>query len=131
MTECIAARKDVDGFTRTQIGNMFLGHAGLWSCTPQGIMTMLAHYDIAVRGQHVVVLGRSNIVGKPMALMLMNAGATVTSCNSATQDLAEITRSADIIIVAIGKPGFLKKEMVSEKSIIIDVGSTFVDGVGR
>jgi methylenetetrahydrofolate dehydrogenase (NADP+) / methenyltetrahydrofolate cyclohydrolase len=131
VTECIEAEKDVDGFTRTQIGNMFLGHAGLWSCTPQGIMTMLAHYDIAVRGQHVVVLGRSNIVGKPMTLMLMNAGATVTSCNSATHDLAEITRSADIVIVAIGKPGFLTRDMVSEKSIIIDVGSTFIDGVGR
>jgi methylenetetrahydrofolate dehydrogenase (NADP+)/methenyltetrahydrofolate cyclohydrolase len=106
---------------------MFLGHAGLWSCTPQGVMTMLAHYDIDVCGQHVVVVGRSNIVGKPMALMLMNAGATVTSCNSATQNLTEITRSADIIIVAIGKPGFLTRDMVSEKSIIIDVGSTFVD----
>jgi methylenetetrahydrofolate dehydrogenase (NADP+) / methenyltetrahydrofolate cyclohydrolase len=94
-------------------------------------MTMLSHYDIDVRGKHVVVLGRSNIVGKPMALMLMNAGATVTSCNSATQNLEEITKKADIVIVAIGKPGFLKKEMVSEKSIIIDVGSTFVDGVGR
>jgi methylenetetrahydrofolate dehydrogenase (NADP+) / methenyltetrahydrofolate cyclohydrolase len=77
------------------------------------------------------VIGRSNIVGKPMALMLTNAGATVTSCNSATQNLSEITKKADIIIIAIGKPGFLTREMVTENSIIIDVGSTFVDGVGR
>lgn len=73
VTECIEASKDVDGFTRTQIGNMFLGHDGLWSCTPKGIMTLLHHYQIDVRGKHVVVLGRSNIVGKPMALMLINA----------------------------------------------------------
>jgi len=79
----------------------------------------------------VAVIGRSNIVGKPMTLMLVNAGATVTSCNSKTLNLQEITKKADIIIVAIGKPGFLTREMVTERSIIIDVGSTFVDGVGR
>jgi methylenetetrahydrofolate dehydrogenase (NADP+)/methenyltetrahydrofolate cyclohydrolase len=131
VTECIAAHKDVDGFTRTQIGNMFLGHDGLWSCTPKGIMTMLTYYHIDVASQNVVVIGRSNIVGKPMTLMLVNAGATVTSCNSATRDLSEITKKADIIIVAAGSPGLLTREMVTEKSIVIDVGSTFVDGVGR
>jgi methylenetetrahydrofolate dehydrogenase (NADP+)/methenyltetrahydrofolate cyclohydrolase len=73
VTECIDGEKDVDGFTRTQIGNMFLGHNGLWSCTPKGIMTLLSHYDIDVLGKKVVVIGRSNIVGKPMALMLINA----------------------------------------------------------
>ena len=73
VTECIAPAKDVDGFTRTQIGNMFLGHDGLWSCTPKGVMTMLAHADIDVVGKRVAVIGRSNIVGKPMALMLINA----------------------------------------------------------
>ena len=127
VTECIAPDKDVDGFTKTQIGNMFLGHDGLWSCTPKGIMTMLRYYDIDVAGKKVAVIGRSNIVGKPMALMLVNRGATVTSCNSKTPNLSEITRTADIIIVAIGQPGFLIKDMVTEKSIIIDVGSTFVD----
>ena len=116
VTECIAPAKDVDGFTRTQIGNMFLGHDGLWSCTPKGVMTMLAHADIDVVGKRVAVIGRSNIVGKPMALMLINAWATVVSCNSKTPNLTDITRSAD---------------MVTEKSIIIDVGSTFVDGIGR
>ena len=77
------------------------------------------------------MIGRSNIVGKPMALMLTNAGATVTTCNSATRALSDITKKADIIIVATGSPGLLTKEMVTEQSIIIDVGSTFVDGVGR
>lgn len=131
VTECIAPAKDVDGFTKIQIGNMFLGHDGLWSCTPKGIMTMLAHTDIDVAWKVVAVIGRSNIVGKPMSLMLIGAWATVVSCNSKTPNLGEITKSADIIIIAIGQPGFLKKEMVTEKSIIIDVGSTFMDGVGR
>lgn len=110
---------------------MFLGHDGLWSCTPKGIMTMLSYYQIDVKGKNVTVIGRSNIVGKPMALMLINAGATVTSCNSSTPNIGEITKKADIIIVAIGKPGFLTRDMVTEQSIVIDVGSTFVDGVSR
>lgn len=104
VTECIDPEKDVDGFTKTQIGNMYLGHDGLWSCTPKGIMTLLKHYDIDVIGKNIVVIGRSNIVGKPMALMLMNAGATVTSCNSATKNLREKTKNADIIISAAGVP---------------------------
>jgi methylenetetrahydrofolate dehydrogenase (NADP+)/methenyltetrahydrofolate cyclohydrolase len=73
VNECIDESKDVDGFTKAQIGNMFLGHDGLWSCTPKGIMTLLTHYDITVSGKHVLVIGRSNIVGKPMSLMLINA----------------------------------------------------------
>ena len=104
VTECIDESKDVDGFTRAQIGNMYLGHDGLWSCTPKGIMTMFSYYQIDVRGMDIIVIGRSNIVGKPMALMLTNAGATVTSCNSATDNLKEITKKADIIIVAAGSP---------------------------
>lgn len=104
VTECIDPRKDVDGFTKTQIGNMFLGHDGLWSCTPKGIMTLLSHYDIDVAGKDVVIIGRSNIVGKPMALMMINAGATVTSCNSSTSNLSEKTKNADIVIVAAGSP---------------------------
>lgn len=80
---------------------------------------------------NIAVIGRSNIVGKPMALILINAGATVTSCNSNTKNIAEITQAADMIIMATGNPGFLKREMVTEKSIIIDVGSTFVNGVSQ
>ncbi len=131
VTECIDPRKDVDGFTKTQIGNMFLGHDGLWSCTPKGIMTLLHHYDIDVMGKNVVVIGRSNIVWKPMSLMLINAGATVISCNSHTLDLSKKTKAADIVIVAAGHPGLLTRDMVHEKSIVIDVGSTFVDGIAR
>lgn len=131
VTECIDSTKDVDGFTRTQIGNMFLGHDGLWSCTPKGIMTLLRHYDIDVAGKNVVVVGRSNIVGKPMALMLINAGATVISCNSSTKNLGEKTRNADILIVATGSPGLITRDMVNEQSIIIDVGNTFEGGVAH
>ncbi len=131
VTECIDPRKDVDGFTKTQIGNMFLAHDGLWSCTPKGIMTLLKHYNIDVVGKKVVVIGRSNIVGKPMALMLINAGATVTSCNSSTKNLGQYTMAAVIIISAVGHPGLVPRVMSHVKSIVIDVGSTFIDGVGR
>jgi methylenetetrahydrofolate dehydrogenase (NADP+)/methenyltetrahydrofolate cyclohydrolase len=129
--ERIDPLKDVDGFTKTQIGNMFLGHDWLYSCTPKGIITMLKHYDVSIEWKNVVVIGRSNIVGKPMTLMLVNGWATVTSCNSKTKNISEITKKADIIIVAIWKPGFLTREMVSENQIIIDVGCTFVDGIAR
>lgn len=123
LTENIHPAKDVDGFSRTQIGNMFLGHDGLWSCTPKGIFTLMHHYGISVEGKRVAILGRSNIVGKPLALMMINAGATVTSCNSKTPNIEHITRDADIVIVAIGKPKFLTKDMVRKESIVIDVGS--------
>ena len=129
--DCIDPRKDVDGFTRSQIGNMFLWHDGLWSCTPKGIMTMLKYYQINVQWKNVAVIWRSNIVGKPMCLMLVNAGATVTSCNSKTKNLTEITRKSDIIIVATGAPWLLTRDMVTPDSIVVDVGCTFIDGVAR
>jgi methylenetetrahydrofolate dehydrogenase (NADP+)/methenyltetrahydrofolate cyclohydrolase len=131
VTECIDPRKDVDGFTKTQIGNMYLGHDGLWSCTPKGIMTLLAYYDIRVAGKNVVVVGRSNIVGKPMSIMLINAGATVISCNSSTANLREKTKNADIIIVAAGSPGLITRDMLRDESIVIDVGNTFIDGIAH
>lgn len=131
VTECINPEKDVDGFTKTQIGNMFLGHDGLWSCTPKGIMTLLSHYNIDVAGKNVVIVWRSNIVGKPMALMMINAGATVTSCNSSTKNLSEKTRNADIVIVAAGSPGLITRDMLHSESVVIDVGNTFVDGVAK
>lgn len=127
--DCIDPSKDVDGFTRAQIGNMFLWHDGLWSCTPKGIMTMLKYYQIEVQWKNVTVIWRSNIVGKPMTLMLVNAGATVTSCNSKTKNLTEITRKSDIIIVATGAPWLLTRDMVTPDSIVVDVGCTFIDGV--
>jgi methylenetetrahydrofolate dehydrogenase (NADP+) / methenyltetrahydrofolate cyclohydrolase len=129
--ECIDPEKDVDGFTKTQIGNMFLGKDGLWSCTPKGIMTLLKHYHIEVAGKDVVVIGRSNIVGKPMALMLILAWATVTICNSSTKNLTEKTKNADILIVAAGSPGLITRDMVTDDTVIIDVGNTFIDGVAR
>lgn len=131
VTESIDPAKDVDGFTKVQIGNMFLGHDGLWSCTPKGIMTLLKHYDIGLVGKNVTVIGRSNIVGKPMTLMLINAGATVTTCNSTTINLSEKTRNADIVIVAAGVPWLITRDMVREESIVIDVGNTFIDGMAQ
>lgn len=125
--EIIPENKDIDGFTKGQIGNIFLGKKGLASCTPKGIMTLLEAYDISVAGKNVTILGRSNIVGKPMALMMINAGATVTICNSKTKNLADFTKNADIIVIAIGKPKFLTREIVSEKAIIIDVGSNLLE----
>ncbi len=120
--------KDVDGFTPASIGNLFLGEDRYVSCTPKGIMRLLAHYDKEVEGKRVAILGRSNIVGKPLALLMINAGATVTSCNSRTQDVAEITRWADIVVLAMGQPKFLKPEMVREGATIIDVGFKKVNG---
>lgn len=125
--EFIPENKDIDGFTRSQIGNIFLGKNKLASCTPAGIMALLQENNIKIAGKNVAILGRSNIVGKPMALMMINAGATVTICNSKTKNLSNFTKNADIIIVAIGKPKFLSKDMVSKKAIIIDVGSNLLE----
>lgn len=119
----IALNKDVDGFKPENIGKVLLGDKNaLVSCTPLGILTLMKEYSIPLEGKDVVIVGRSNIVGKPMAALLINEGATVTVCNSKTKNLAEKTLSADILIVAIGKSKFIKKEMVKENSVIIDVG---------
>lgn len=128
--EFIPENKDIDGFTKMQIGNIFLGRDGLASCTPKGIMTLLDAYNISITGKNVAILGRSNIVGKPMTLMMISADATVTTCNSKTRNLADITRKADIIVVAIGKAKFLTQDMVSPHSVIIDVGSN-MDADGK
>lgn len=126
--EAIDPKKDVDGFTQEQIGNMFLAREGLYSCTPKGIMRILSAHKIGVEGKNLVIIGRSNIVGKPLSILAINAGATVTVCNSKTKNLAEITKKADIIVVAIGRANFLTKEMVSSESVIIDVGSNWHEG---
>lgn len=111
----IAPAKDVDGFTPTSLGNLFLGRdAGYVSCTPKGIMRLLDYYGLSVAGKRVAILGRSNIVGKPLAVLMINAGATVTSCNSKTAGIADITRAADIVVLAMGNPKFLKRDMVRE-----------------
>ena len=118
----ISPEKDVDGFNPVNVGKLCLKQDGFVSCTPAGIMKMFERYNIEIEGKNAVVLGRSNIVGKPMSLCLLNKDATVTICHSKTQNLAEITRDADIIVVALGKPKFLTRDMVKEGAVIIDVG---------
>ena len=127
--------KDVDGFHPVNVGRMALGLPTFVSATPAGIMELLKRYDIPTRGKKCVVLGRSNIVGKPMAILMMqktNPGnATVTVCHSATPDIASITREADIIIAALGQPGFVTADMVKPGATIIDVGTTRVPDATR
>ena len=126
MLELIAPEKDVDCFHPMNVGNLFLGIPRFLPCTPAGIMEMLKYEKINLQGKRAVVVGRSNIVGKPMALLLMNEHATVTICHSRTVDLPKITREADIVVVAIGKAKFLTEDMVSKGQIIIDVGQNRV-----
>jgi methylenetetrahydrofolate dehydrogenase (NADP+)/methenyltetrahydrofolate cyclohydrolase len=118
----IAAEKDVDGFHLSNVGALATGNAVFPPCTPHGVMHLLGKYGIPIEGQHAVVVGRSNIVGKPMALMLLQKGATVTICTSKTRDLAEHTRRADILVVAAGKPRMITAEMVKAGATVIDVG---------
>ena len=125
----ISPEKDVDGFHVANIGKMVIGdETGFLSCTPYGIMQLLEEYKIEIAGKNAVIIGRSNIVGKPMALMLIQKGATVQVCNSRTKDLRKKLNDADIIIVAAGVPKLLKKEDVKEGAVVIDVGINRVDG---
>ena len=118
----IDPEKDVDGLSDINTGKLFHAKDALYSCTPNGIMELLKRYNISVVGKHVVVVGRSNLVGKPMMTLLVNEGATVTICHSKTIDLAKYTRDADILIVAVGKPKLITANMVKEGAIVIDVG---------
>jgi len=118
----IAIEKDVDGFHPCNVGVLATGHALFRPCTPFGVMKMLTEYSIPIQGQHAVVVGRSNIVGKPMALMLLEKGATVTICTSKTQNLAHHTSNADIVVMATGKPNLLTGEMVKMGAAVFDVG---------
>src|ERR1035437_1486400 len=120
--QSITADKDVDGFNWTNLGAMVAGHTLLAPCTPLGIMTMLDREGIALEGRNAVVIGRSVIVGKPLALMLIARGATVTVCNSKTRDLRQYTSLADILIVAAGKPGVVDGSMLKPGAVVIDVG---------
>ena len=127
--DSISPEKDVDGFHVANIGKMVIGdETGFLSCTPYGIMQLLEEYKIEIAGKDAVIIGRSNIVGKPMALMLIQKGATVQVCNSNTKDLRKKLNEADIIIVAAGVPKLLKKEDVKEGAVVIDVGINRVDG---
>ena len=116
--------KDVDGLSDLNAGLLFHNKDALYSCTPYGVMELLKRYKIQVEGRHVVVVGRSNLVGKPMSMMLTNAGATVTLCHSKTVDLSKYTKDADILISCVGKANFITEKMVKEGSVVIDVGIT-------
>ena len=120
--EAISPAKDVDGFHVASAGALMVGQPGFWPCTPYGCMKMLDSIGYDLRGKHAVVMGRSNIVGKPMALMLLQKNATVTICHSATQDLRALTLQADVIVAAVGKRNVLTADMVKPGAVVIDVG---------
>ena len=120
--EAISPAKDVDGFHMSSAGALMTGMPGFWPCTPYGCMKMLESIEYDLRGKHAVVIGRSNIVGKPMALMLLKKDATVTICHSATQNLKAITLQADVIVAAVGKRNVLTADMVKPGAVVLDVG---------
>ncbi len=118
----ISPQKDVDGFHPQSVGALSIGQPGFVSCTPAGVIQLLKRTGVEIDGKECVIVGRSNIVGKPMALLMLRENATVTVCHSHTKDLKEVTKRADILIVAIGKPKFITKEYVKEGAVVIDVG---------
>jgi len=127
--EMIDAEKDVDGFHPINTGRLMQGYEGLVPCTPAGVIEILKRSDIDIAGKHAVVVGRSNIVGKPMAMLLLKESATVTICHSRTKDLPSITRQADILVAAIGRAGFIRSEHIGEGATVIDVGINNVSDV--
>lgn len=129
--EAIDPTKDVDGFHPEHLGKMMIGLPGFLPCTPKGIMTILGYQKVDLRGKHVVVVGRSNIVGKPIAMLLLAQDATVTICHSKTEQLAELTQQADVLIVAIGQPNMISKQHIKTGAIIIDVGVNRVEGTNK
>ncbi|MDO4942020.1 MAG: bifunctional methylenetetrahydrofolate dehydrogenase/methenyltetrahydrofolate cyclohydrolase FolD [Lachnospiraceae bacterium] len=120
--KAIAPEKDVDGFHPQSVGAMTIGEPGFLPCTPAGIIQLLKRSDIDIEGKECVIVGRSNIVGKPMALLLLRENGTVTICHSRTKDLREVTKRADILVVAIGKPKFIDASYIKEGAVVIDVG---------
>ncbi|MBR4450954.1 MAG: bifunctional 5,10-methylene-tetrahydrofolate dehydrogenase/5,10-methylene-tetrahydrofolate cyclohydrolase, partial [Clostridia bacterium] len=120
--ERISPSKDVDCFHPENIGRLSIGNGIFLPCTPNGVMKLLEYEGIDVAGKRCVIVGRSNIVGKPLAMMMLAANATVTVCHSKTENLSEITRQADILVAAVGVPSFVKADMVSEGAVVIDVG---------
>ena len=125
--EFISPAKDVDGFHIASAGALMVGQPGFWPCTPYGCMKMLESIGYDLRGKHAVVIGRSNIVGKPMAMMLLQKSATVTICHSATKDLKAITLQADVIVAAVGKCNVLTADMVKPGAVVLDVGMNRTD----
>jgi len=115
-------KKDVDGFNPVNVGKLVIGQDSFISCTPYGVIKMLENYNIPIEGKNVVIIGRSNIVGKPLMQCLLKKNATVTICHSKTKNISEITKKADILVAALGKAKFVTKEMVKEGAVVIDVG---------
>lgn len=126
--EAINPIKDVDAFHPVNVGHIMIGDHTFLPCTPAGIMEMLSYYNIDVVGKECVVVGRSNIVGKPMSMLLLHKNGTVTTAHSKTKDLVDVTRRADILVAAVGKPGFITADMVKDGAVVIDVGINRVDG---
>ncbi len=124
----ISPEKDVDAFHPVNVGKIMIGDFDFLPCTPAGVMEMLAYENIEVEGKNCVVIGRSNIVGKPMTMLLLHKSGTVTVCHSKTQNLAEICKKADILVAAVGKANFVTADMVKEGAVVIDVGINRVDG---
>ena len=120
--------KDVDGFTRDNIYNLYMNKKGLVPCTVKGIIRLLDEYEIGIEGKHVVIVGRGNIVGKPLSHALLNRNATVSICHSKTSNLEDICKSADILVSAVGKPNLIIKEMIKDNAVVIDVGISRVNG---
>lgn len=118
----ISPEKDVDGFSKINVGKLWVGDYDLAACTPMGVMELLKYYNIDVNGKNCVIIGRSNIVGKPMAALLLEKNGTVTICHSRTKNLSEITSQADILVAAVGRAGFVTADMVKEGAVVIDVG---------
>jgi methylenetetrahydrofolate dehydrogenase (NADP+)/methenyltetrahydrofolate cyclohydrolase len=125
--EAIAAEKDVDGFHVANAGALMIGEPLFRPCTPYGVMKLLEEAQVSIRGAEAVILGASNIVGKPMAMLLLQAGATVTLCNSKTRSLADHTRRADILVAAVGRPHLVTADMVKPGAVVIDVGINRLD----
>ena len=128
---CVLPEKDVDGFHLVNAGHMLTGTPGVVACTPRGALHMIRQTGLALSGLEAVVVGRSNIVGKPMAMLLLQENCTITLCHSRTRNLAEHTRRADILVVAVGKAGFITGDMVKPGAVVIDVGINRVDGKVR
>lgn len=124
----ISPKKDIDCLTYESVGKLYLGEEGFKPCTPNSILTLLKSKNIELEGKEVVVLGRSNIVGKPAVQLLLNENATVTICHSRTQNLKEVCKKADILVVAIGKPKFINSEYIKDGAVIIDVGTSSFEG---
>jgi methylenetetrahydrofolate dehydrogenase (NADP+)/methenyltetrahydrofolate cyclohydrolase len=122
LLDAVDPAKDVDGFHPVNAGRLLAGRPALVPCTPAGVIEILKRSDISIAGQHAVVVGRSDIVGKPVAMLLLNQNATVTICHSKTRNLGEMTRQADILVAAIGRPGFITPEMVTPGATLVDVG---------